>query len=137
MIDNYSEAKILINKAIEAQRFSYSPYSKFSVGAALITKTNKIFTGCNIESSSFGATICAERTAIFKALSEGENNFKSIAIVGSFRGKNIEKFCFPCGICRQVLSEFCDKENFSIILFDGNNYKIIKLNDLMPFGFTL
>ena len=108
MIDNYSEAKTLINKAIEAQRFSYSPYSKFSVGAALITKTNKIFTGCNIESSSFGATICAERTAIFKALSEGENNFKSIAIVG----KILRSFVFHVVYVDKCFLNFVIKKIF-------------------------
>lgn len=123
---NYS---FLIEKAREAMEYAYAPYSNFKVGAALLTESEKIYTGCNIENISFGATNCAERTAVFKAISEGEKAFKAIAIVSSSG-----KFTPPCGICRQVLSEF--SEDMDIILADkDDNIKIIKLNELIPFSF--
>ena len=124
----------LIQSAIKAKKFSYAPYSNFNVGAALLTKDNKIFTGCNIESASFSATVCAERTAFFNAISQDEKNFKAIAIVGSKNTSPIKNFCPPCGICRQVMTEFCN-DDFLIILFDGKSYKQLKLSELMPFTF--
>ena len=126
----------LIEKAFEMLKFSYSPFSCFRVGAALLTKSKKIYTGCNIENSSFGATNCAERTAIFKAVSEGQKDFEAICIVG---GKNgiVEDFCTPCGICRQVLVEFC-KPDFKIILAKSKTeYKIFTLGELLPKSFSL
>ncbi len=128
--------KELIEKAFEMLKFSYSPFSCFRVGAALLTKSKKIYTGCNIENSSFGATNCAERTAIFKAVSEGQKDFEAICIVG---GKNgiVEDFCTPCGICRQVLAEFC-KPDFKIILAKSKTeYKIFTLGELLPESFSL
>ncbi len=128
--------KELIEKAFEMLKFSYSPFSCFRVGAALLTKSKKIYTGCNIENSSFGATNCAERTAIFKAVSEGQKDFEAICIVG---GKNgiVEDFCTPCGICRQVLAEFC-KPDFKIILAKSKTeYKIFTLGELLPKSFSL
>ena len=123
---NYS---FLVEKAREAMKYAYAPYSNFKVGAALLTESGNIYVGCNIENISFGATNCAERTAVFKAVSEGEKNFKAIAIVSSSG-----KFTPPCGICRQVLSEF--SEDMDIILADKeDNIKIIKLNELIPFSF--
>lgn len=123
---NYS---FLVEKAREAMKYAYAPYSNFKVGAALLTEIENIYIGCNIENISFGATNCAERTAVFKAVSEGEKNFKAIAIVSSSG-----KFTPPCGICRQVLSEF--SEDMDIILADKeDNIKIIKLNELIPFSF--
>lgn len=123
---NYS---FLIEKAREAMEYAYAPYSNFKVGAAIMTESGKIYTGCNIENISFGATNCAERTAVFKAVSEGEKAFKAIAIVSS-----AGKFTPPCGICRQVLSEF--SKDMDIILADkDDNIKIIKLNELIPFSF--
>lgn len=123
---NYS---FLVEKAREAMGYAYAPYSNFKVGAALLTESGNIYIGCNIENISFGATNCAERTAVFKAVSEGEKNFKAIAIVSSSG-----KFTPPCGICRQVLSEF--SEDMDIILADkDDNIKIIKLNELIPFSF--
>ena len=124
----------LLKSALKAQKFSYAPYSNFNVGAALLTKDNKIFTGCNIESASFSATVCAERTAFFKAISRGEKQFKAIAIVGSKNNSDIKNFCPPCGVCRQVMAEFCD-EDFLIILFNGKNHKLFKLRELIPFTF--
>lgn len=132
---NHSEIELLIRTAIEQLSFSYAPYSHFHVGAALLAEDGRIFTGCNIENSSYSATICAERTAIFKAVSEGEKHFRAICIVGGKDG-NITSFTPPCGVCRQVMTEFCDVKNFEIILAtDTKNYKIYKLKDLMPLGF--
>ena len=102
----------LIDKAHEAMKNAYSPYSGFKVGAAILTKDGKIFTGCNVENASYGATICAERCAATKAVSEGSNEFTAIAIVSSS-----DKFTYPCGICRQFLSEFFE-ENGTLILWD-------------------
>ena len=121
----------LIEKAKEAMENSYSPYSNFKVGACLLCKDGTIYTGCNIENSSFGATNCAERTAIFKAVSEGKREFLKIAVVGSG-----EDLTFPCGICRQVMSEFMlDGE---VILEDNNReIKVFKVRELLPYAFSL
>jgi cytidine deaminase len=127
--------KSLINKALEMLRFSYTPYSNFKVGAALLCSDETIFTGCNIENSSYGPSVCAERTAIFKAVSEGHKDFKAIAIVGGKEGK-VEDFCPPCGVCRQVMSEFCNSD-FKIILYNGKKTKIYTLKDLLPLSFAL
>ncbi len=122
---------ILIEKAKEAKKNSYSPHSKFKVGAALMTAENKIYTGCNIENSSYGATVCAERTAVFKAVSEGERNFKKIAIVS-----DLNDITYPCGICLQVLSEFMP--DVEIILEDKDkNIFIYKISELLPYAFCL
>lgn len=128
--------KDLIKIAKEQMKNSYSPYSKFSVGAALLCKDGKIFTGCNIENSSFSATICAERVAFSKAVSEGEKKFEKIAIVGGEKGV-IENYCYPCGICRQFMSEFCE-ENFELI-FINKDEKIesLYLKNLLPKSFKL
>lgn len=126
----------LIKKAIEMLNFSYAPYSNFHVGAALLTSEGEIYTGCNIENAAYGPSNCAERTAIFKAVSEGKKNFEAIAIVGGKNGK-IEDFCPPCGVCRQVLAEFC-KKNFEIILAKSTDkYKIMTLEQLLPESFSL
>lgn len=125
--------KDLIDKAIEVREKAYVPYSHFKVGAALKTKEGKIYTGCNIENASFSMTNCAERTAFFKAISEGETEFKAIAIVG---GKDKIEFCPPCGACRQVMREFCDKD-FKIILFDGEDESVYTLGELLPLNFKL
>ena len=109
----------IIKKAIEARENAYVPYSKFKVGAALLTEDDTIYTGCNIENASYGATNCAERTAIFKAISEGHKKIKAIAVVGSF-----EEYTYPCGICRQVISEFANGNIDIIIVKDKNNYEI-------------
>ena len=126
----------LIKKAIEMLNFSYAPYSNFHVGAALLTSEGKIYTGCNIEKAASGPSTCAERTAIFKAVSEGKKEFEAIAIVGGKNGK-IENFCPPCGVCRQVLAEFC-KKDFEIVLAKSKNeYKIMTLEQLLPESFSL
>ena len=128
--------KTLIEKAIEATKFSYVPYSNFRVGAALLCETGKIYSGCNIENASYTPTNCAERTAIFKAVSEGETKFTKIAIVGGIDG-NITQYCPPCGVCRQVISEFAD-ENFEIILASSpDDYKVYNFfSEILPLSFS-
>lgn len=119
----------LIESAIEAKKFSHSPYSKFRVGAALLTEDDEIITGCNVENASYGLTICAERVAIFKAYSEGKRKFKKIVITSD--DKN---FCPPCGACRQIIWELCG--DIDVILVDGNkNTKVFKASDFLPFPF--
>lgn len=116
--------------AIDALEYAYAPYSKFKVGAALITASGKIFTGCNVEVSSFGLTICAERVAIFKAISEGERDFTSIAIVAE-----TEAYCPPCGACRQVIADFSPK--MEIILINKNGQiKTTSIQELLPEAFS-
>ena len=115
----------LIDTAIEQLKFSYTPYSNFKVGAALLTKSGKIYTGCNIENASYTPTNCAERTAFFKAVSEGVRDFQAICIVGGKDGK-LTEYTAPCGVCRQVMMEFCNPKTFQIILaVDKNDMKFI------------
>ena len=127
--------KELINKAIEAMTQSYSPYSNFMVGAALLTSSGKVYTGCNIENASFSPTNCAERTAFFKVISEGERGFSKIAVVGGING-NITDYTFPCGVCRQVMREFCNDDFFVIIAKTEDDYFEYKLSELLPHSFT-
>lgn len=124
----------LIKKATDMLEFSYSPYSHFKVGAALLTKSGKIIGGCNIENAAYGPSVCAERSAIFKAITEGEKDFSAIAIVGGKDG-NIKDFCPPCGVCRQVMMEFCKKDEFVIILYNGKEKCEYTLSELLPLGF--
>ena len=125
----------LIDTAIEQLKFSYTPYSNFKVGAALLTKSGKIYTGCNIENASYTPTNCAERTAFFKAVSEGVRDFQAICIVGCKDGK-LTGYTAPCGVCRQVMMEFCNPKTFQIILaVDKERYEIYTLEELMPLGF--
>lgn len=130
-----SMKKKLINNAIEARKFAYTPYSHFQVGAALITKTGKIYTGCNIENAGYTPCNCAERTAFFKAVSEGELEFQGIAVVAGHENGDLV-ITAPCGVCRQVMMEFCDYETFQIILgTDENTYQEFTLKELLPLGF--
>ncbi len=125
----------MIDLAVEQMAFSYTPYSDFRVGAALLTKSGRFYTGCNIENASYTPTNCAERTAFFKAVSEGEKEFSAICVVG---GKNgvLTEYASPCGVCRQVMMEFCDPETFQIILATGREqYEIFTLKELLPLGF--
>ena len=127
----------LMSEAIEAQKFSYSPYSSFQVGAALLTKGGKIYRGCNVENVAFGPSNCAERTAFFKAVSEGDKEFSAIAIIGNPKGKKRDKgdYCSPCGVCRQVMAEFCDS-SFEVILGnDVDDYKVYTLGEILPLTF--
>ena len=132
---DFSES--LVQHAVHVRKFAYAPYSKFAVGAALLTADGKVFSGCNVESAAFSATNCAERTAFFKAISEGETDFKAIAVVGGTQGESVKEFCPPCGTCRQVMVEFCDAEKFCIILFNGSAIKSFTLKDLLPHSFEL
>lgn len=130
------QIKELIAAAIEARRNSYSPYSHYQVGAALLTADGQIVTGCNIENAAYGPTNCAERTAFFKAVSEGIRNFAAIAIVGSPEGEAITQFAYPCGVCRQVMREFCEPENFQIIVAKSEeDYRVMTLAELLPESF--
>ncbi|MBR4083765.1 MAG: cytidine deaminase [Lachnospiraceae bacterium] len=131
--------KELIQKAMEMTKLSYAPYSGYHVGAALLTKDGRIFTGCNIENASYGATNCAERTAFFKAVSEGIKDFEAIAIVGAPADEAAENtfsdYAYPCGICRQVMQEFCTKDFCIIVAKSTEDYKKYTLQELLPFGF--
>ena len=127
--------KELIREALNAREKAYAPYSEFMVGAALLTNDGKIYHGCNIENAAYTPTNCAERTAFFKAVSEGKRKFQAIAIVGGMKGGPVE-FCSPCGVCRQVMREFCDPEQFEVITaVDELQYKIYKLKELLPESF--
>lgn len=126
----------LLSMAKEAMLRAYAPYSGFFVGAALLTKSGKVYTGCNIENAAFGPTNCAERTAFFKAVSEGERDFAAIAVVGG-RGGTITGLCAPCGVCRQVMQEFCGPDFMIYMGKDNDGYETATLKDLLPYGFTL
>ncbi len=125
----------LIETALKAREFSYSPYSKFKVGAALLAQNGKVYTGCNIENASYTPTNCAERTAFFKAVSEGEREFEAIAIVGGYDGAPTE-YSYPCGVCRQVMMEFCDPKSFRVITAVSKEKYLEKtLEEMLPYGF--
>ena len=125
----------MIDLAVGQMDFSYAPYSRFKVGAALLAKSGKIYTGCNIENAAYTPTNCAERTAFFKAVSEGVTEFSAICIVGGNKGI-LTRYASPCGVCRQVMMEFCDPDTFQIILAKGREeYKIYTLREMLPFGF--
>ena len=116
----------------QAREFSYSPYSHFRVGAALLCKDGTVYDGCNIENRAYGPTNCAERTAFFKAVSEGRREFEAIAIVGGAEGEEPD-WCYPCGVCRQVMAEFCDADDFRIVCAKSEReYKVYTLRDLLP-----
>ena len=123
----------LMNLAVEAREMAYAPYSKFRVGAALLAKSGKVYKGCNVENAAYSPTNCAERTALFKAVSEGEREFTAIAIVGGM-DETIADFCAPCGVCRQVLAEFCDKD-FRLVLGNPDNLKVYSFEEILPFAF--
>ncbi len=127
----------LVCTAIKMREYSYAPYSHFTVGAALLSKKGKIFSGCNIENASYSPTICAERVAFFKAISEGEREFKAIAIVGGKENEKPNDYCAPCGVCRQVMNEFCDGDFQILLVKEKDQYSIYRLKDLMPMGFRL
>ena len=127
----------IIALALQAREKAYAPYSKFHVGACLETESGKLYAGCNVENASYGATNCAERTAFFKAVSEGERSFKRIVIVGGSKGKELE-ICPPCGICLQVMLEFCNPEEFEVILaVSEQEYEVHLLKELLPMGFYM
>ena len=131
--------ELLIEKAFEAQKFCYTPYSNFNVGAALLTSDGTIYQGCNIENAAFTPTNCAERTAFFKAVSEGQKEFSAIAIVGSRNGAKEDEveYCAPCGVCRQVMMEFCDPKTFKVYLAKTeDDYIEYTLEEILPLGFS-
>ena len=128
------KAKDLMRLAVAARERAYAPYSGFMVGAALLGKSGKVYFGCNVENAGYSATNCAERTAFFKAISDGEHEFEAIAIVGGKKGEALT-FCTPCGVCRQVMAEFCDGD-FPVVLGTPDKYEIHKLSELLPMAFT-
>ncbi len=125
----------LIKTATEQLARSYVPYSHFHVGAALLAKNGTVYKGCNIENAAYTPSNCAERTAFFKAVSEGEKEFSAICVVGGMDGR-VTEYTPPCGVCRQVMMEFCDPETFEIILAtDEEHYQVFRLKELLPSGF--
>lgn len=144
MMMNGNEKKLL-QMAWQETAYAYAPYSGFCVGAALLCRDGKVVTGCNVENACYPAGICAERSAVFRAVGEGYKDFDAIAVVGGKRGENgraeITDFCPPCGICRQVLAEFCDMADFRVILCDSkemeeSHIKIFRLKELLPLAFS-
>ena len=133
-----AEGKIreLIGQDMEARRHSYSPYSHYQVGAALLAEDGQVICGCNIENAAYTPTNCAERTAFFKAVSEGIRHFTAIAVVGAPAGEEITQFAFPCGVCRQVMMEFCNPKTFQIIVAKSEKeYQCMTLEECLPNGF--
>ncbi len=129
-----TDYKRLMTLANEMRNRSYVPYSHYRVGAVLVGKSGKEYMGCNLENAAYSPSICAERTAFAKAVSEGEREFKCIAIVGGREGE-VSKDCSPCGVCRQVMAEFCD-ENFEVILGTPDDFKVYKFSEILPLTFT-
>lgn len=130
------DIKELIRQAVNAREYAYAPYSGFKVGAALLCRNENVYTGCNIENAAYTPTNCGERTAFFKALSEGEREFTRIAIVG---GKDGEMSApSPCGVCLQVMAEFCEAEEFEVVMAESEeDYTVKRLIELLPYGFSL
>ena len=131
------EIQELISRALEARKNAYAPYSDFRVGAALLSDSGGIYTGCNIENSAYTPTNCAERTAFFKAVSEGVRSFRTICIAGGPGEREPEKPCPPCGVCRQVMLEFCGPDFEVILAVNGQQYEVYTLDRLAPMGFRL
>ena len=130
------ESKELVKEAFKARENSYSPYSGFSVGAALLCKNGKVYRGCNMENAAFGPGICAERCAIYKAVSEGHKDFCAIAIAGSPAGEPVSQYATPCGVCRQVMREFADPKELTVICAGPEGaYKVYTLEELLPDSF--
>ncbi len=125
----------LIRTAVEQLAYAYVPYSHFRVGAALLAKNGTVYRGCNIENAAYTPSNCAERTAFFKAVSEGVKEFSAICVVGGRNGE-VTEYTPPCGVCRQVMMEFCDPEEFEIVLAtDTEHYQVFRLKELLPMGF--
>ena len=134
MTDKEQLYAALMASAVDAREYSYSPYSGYRVGAALLGADGKVYTGCNIENAGYTPTNCAERTAVFKAVSEGVREFTAIAVVGG-SGETLDDACTPCGVCRQVLAEFCEPE-MPVILGTPEEMRVMTLGELLPFAFT-
>lgn len=129
------EKRELIQKALDARRTAYAPYSHFLVGAALLTEDGSFYQGGNIENASYGATNCAERTAVFKAVSDGKRRIKALAVAGGLDGAEPADYAYPCGICRQVLQEFGTEDMKLIVAKSVTDYREYSLKELLPFGF--
>ena len=130
------EFEKIVSEALRMLQYSYVPYSHFRVGAALLTENGDIYTGCNIENAAYTPTNCAERTAFFKAVSEGERSFTAIAIAGGAEDAKELEYCSPCGVCRQVMMEFCDPETFQVVLVKSETeYQVFTLQEILPLGF--
>ncbi len=127
--------KELVKAAFDAMQKAYAPYSGYKVGAALLSKSGVVYSGCNVENAAYGPTNCAERTAFFKAISDGEHEFSKIAIVGGKDGVVTDLFV-PCGICRQVMAEFCDNDFEIIVARSEDDFSLFTLSELLPFGFS-
>lgn len=126
----------LIAVAYDARKLSYTPYSHYQVGAALLAQNGQVITGCNIENAAYTPTNCAERTAFFKAISEGIRDFQAIAVMGSPEGDVLTQYAYPCGVCRQVMMEFCKPEEFQVIVAkSSDDYRVMMLQELLPEGF--
>lgn len=133
---NEATIRTLIASALAQRTLAYAPYSHFQVGAALLAKNGAIYTGCNIENAAYTPTNCAERTAFFKAVSEGVRDFAAIAIVGGAEGEAPTAYTAPCGVCRQVMQEFCAPDDFVIVLARSeDDYRLMTLRELLPEGF--
>lgn len=135
MLDKTEDIVRLIKAALKARDMAYAPYSKYTVGAALLTGSGAIYLGGNIENASYGATNCAERTAFFQAVNSGETDMKAIAIAGGNAGKMPTDYAFPCGICRQVMQEFVNCDFQVIVAKSISDYKVFSFAELLPFGF--
>ncbi|MBQ6718439.1 MAG: cytidine deaminase [Clostridia bacterium] len=127
--------KELVKAAFDAMQKAYAPYSCYKVGAALLSKSGTVYSGCNVENAAYGPTNCAERTAFFKAVSEGEREFLKIAIVGGKNG-NVNDLFMPCGVCRQVMAEFCDGDFEVIVARSTDDFSVFTLSELLPYGFS-
>lgn len=127
--------KELVKAAFDAMQKAYAPYSCYKVGAALLSKSGTVYSGCNVENAAYGPTNCAERTAFFKAVSEGKREFAKIAIVGGKDGVVTDLF-MPCGVCRQVMAEFCDGDFEVIVARSTDDFSVFTLSELLPFGFS-
>ena len=127
--------KTLVERAFEVREKAYTPYSHHKVGAALLGKNGQIYLGCNIENAAFTPSNCAERTAVFKAVSEGQLEFDAIAVVGGMEDAEELDYCAPCGVCRQVLREFCDNDFEIILAKDVEHRKTLTLKEILPLGF--
>ena len=131
-----TEYKKLVSYALEAREKSYAPYSGYRVGAALLCTDGTVTRGCNIENATYTPTVCAERTAFFKAVSEGKRGFRAIAVVGG-SGEGIGDYSYPCGVCRQVMSEFCEADFEVILVKSPDEYRVYTLDEILPLQFTL
>jgi homotetrameric cytidine deaminase len=125
----------LVGNALRMRGYAYAPYSRFLVGACLLTADGTVYGGCNVENASYSVTVCAERTALFKAVSEGHREFSAIAIVGAFQGEEVSEYCYPCGACVQAMAEFC-KPDFRVVLYDGKHTEVCTLKEILPKTFT-